>query len=189
MSAYSQEKMWSDFRVGLITFAGLALLVLGVIFAGGDKGLLFQKTSIVKAHLLDVGGLKKGSSVTLLGMAVGRVTDIGFATSVNPGESVVEVVMEVRSDVRARIKKDSVPVVRTQGMLGDRYIDIFGGTAVSEPLPEGEALVGDAATDFDKTLREATEVLDKSDKVLLTLNDLMQDFKKNPRRYFKFSVF
>ena len=181
--------MWSDFRVGLITFAGLALLVLGVIFAGGDKGLLFQKTSIVKAHLLDVGGLKKGSTVTMSGMAVGRVTDIGFARSPNPGESAVEVVMEIRSDVRQRIKKDSFPVVRTQGMLGDRYIDIFGGGAASEPLPEGGVLVGEAATDFDKTLRETTKVLNESDKVLLTVNEVMQDFKKNPRRYVKLSLF
>ena len=189
MTAYHQEKMWSDLRVGLITFAGLALLVLGVIFAGGDKGLLFQKTSIVKAHLLDVGGLKKGSTVTMSGMAVGRVTDIGFAATSNPGEGAVEVVMEVRADVRPRIKKDSVPVVRTQGMLGDRYLDIFGGGAASELLPEGGVLVGDVASDFDKTLREATEVMDKSDKALVTLNEVMQDFKKNPRRYLKFSVF
>jgi ABC-type transporter Mla subunit MlaD len=124
--------------------------------------------------------------------------------------------MEIRSDVRERIKTDSVPAIRTQGMLGDRYIDISMGTETAPSLPEGAPLVGEAATDFDKTLRQATEVLDETEKLLTAVNeqrgtagqlvydeklytslteittelkDLIQDFKKNPRRYIKFSLF
>lgn len=231
MTRYTQENAWSDFRVGLITFAGLALLILGVIFAGGDKGLLFHKTAVVKARLTDVGGLKKGSSVTMGGMTVGRVTDIRFVDSTastvltapkvqSPRDGTtgnqIEVTAEVRSDVRSRIKIDSVPAVRTQGMLGDRYLDISVGTETAALLPEGQILLGDEATDFDKTLRQASQVLKETEKLLnavnsqrgtagqlvydeelyksLTeitneLNSLIKDFKKNPRRYIKFSLF
>lgn len=231
MSRYSQEKAWSDFRVGLVTFAALALLILGVTFVGGDKGLLFHNTSLVKARLVDVGGLKKGSSVTMGGMVVGRVIDIRFVdgtVSTTPTDpkvqsprdgskgNQIEVSAEVRSDVRSRIKTDSVPAVRTQGMLGDRYIDISMGREAAQPLPEGQILLGEEATDFDKTLRQASQVLKETDKLLSAVNDqrgtagqlvyneelyksltqitnelnsLIKDFKKNPRRYIKFSVF
>jgi len=214
MSRYNQEKAWSDFRVGLITFAGLFCLVFGVVFAGGDKGLLFSKTSLVKARLLDVGGLKKGSSVTMGGMTIGRVTEITFVDGSR--ENQIEVVMEIRSNVRNRIKTDSVPSIRTQGMLGDRYVDISMGSDGAGELPGVSPLIGDAATDFDKTLRQATEVLTETEKLLTAVNDqrgtagrfvydeelystlteittelrdLIKDFKQHPRKYIKFSLF
>ena len=213
MGSYDREKAWSDFRVGLFTFAGVAFLILGVTFAGGDKGLLFQKISTVKAQLADVGGLKKGSSVSMGGMVVGRVTDIAFIDGAKG--SLIEVTMELRSKVRPRIKTDSLPAVRTQGMLGDRYIDISMGSETAESLPEGQALKGNAATDFDATLRQASDVLGETKKMLNAvneqqgtvgqlfhdqalydrlvelasqLNDLIKDFRKHPRKYVKFSL-
>lgn len=214
MAGYDQEKAWSDFRVGLITFAAFSLLVLGVTFAGGDKGLLFKKTSVVRAWLADVGGLKRGSSVTMGGMTVGKVTDITLGHGSK--RSQIEVTMEIRSDVRARIKTDSLPSVRTQGMLGDRYIDISMGNGKSGVLPEKRPLVGKAASDFDTTLRQASDVLNETQQLLNAinekqgtvgqffyderfydrlleitseLNELIKDFKKNPKRYVKLSIF
>ena len=223
MSQYDQAQVWSDFRVGIITFIGIVLLVLGITFAGGDKGLLFKKTSVIKARLADVGGLKKGGSVTMNGMMIGKVTNIVFTDGANDKEAVqgqdknqIEVTMEIRSDLRNRIKTDSVPSVRTQGMLGDRYIDLPSGSKDALPLPDGKVLIGASASDFDKTLKQAIEVMSESQKMLkaineeqgsagklvydqkfynnLTaitdqLNDLIKDFKKHPRRYIKFSLF
>ena len=198
--------------MGIITFAGIFLFVLGVVFAGGDKGLLFQKTCIVKALLPDVGGLKTGSSVTMGGMTVGRVTHVAF---IDGEKNQIEVTMQVRGNVRQRIKADSLPSVRTMGMLGDRYVDISMGTSAAEILPEGAALVGHPASDFDKVLRQANDVMSQTEKLLVAVNeqrgtagrlvydekfyqsltqiaeevrDLIKDFKKNPRRYVKLSL-
>ena len=199
--------------MGIITFVGVFLLILGVVFAGGDKGLLFRKTSFVKALLPDVGGLKTGSSVTMGGMTVGRVTHVMF---VDGEKNQIEVTMQMRSDVRHRVKSDSLPLVRTMGMLGDRYVDISMGTEKAGVLPEVTPLVGAPASDFDKALRQATQVMGETEKLLVAVNeqrgtagrlvyderlyttftqianeirDLIQDFKKHPRRYIKFSLF
>src|SRR3989344_5935807 len=159
MAQFEKEQIWIDFRIGLITFFAVVFLVLGITFAGGDKGLLLQKLTTVKARLADVGGLKKGASVTMSGMVIGKVTHITFAdgqdSEVVPGaggedgnivqpheNSQIEVAMEIRSDMRRRIKIDSVPAVRTQGMLGDRYIDLPSGSEEAEILPEGKVLIG-----------------------------------------------
>ena len=232
MSQNNQERVWSDFRVGLIALVSLVVLVAGIAFAGGDKGLLFKKTSTIRARLTDIGGLKKGSSVSMSGMIVGKVTGVSFVPSLSaPSEGLIpnaeaaiatspvnqiEVTMEVRSDVRDRIKTDSVPAVRTQGMLGDRYIDLPPGSKEAEPLGEGKVLLGASSSDFDKTLTQALAVLSETEKLLSAVNrqkgtagkllydeqfynhllditteldGLVKDFKKNPRRYIKFSVF
>ncbi len=214
MDSHEKKLKWSDLRVGLLAMAAVVFLVMGIIFAGGDKGLLFRNTSMVQARLFDVGGLKKGSSVTMGGMIVGRVTEIEFVN--DAGSKQIEVMMEVRRDVRKRIKADSVPAVRTQGMLGDRYIEISMGSDESGLLPEGQSLTGKSATDFDEAVRQATSVLEETEKLFVAINsksgtvgqlvydeqfyahlmeitaalqDLLQDFKKQPKRYLKMSLF
>lgn len=215
MTILDPERAWRDLRVGLVTFFALLLLIAGVTFAGGDKGLLFRKTGIVRARMTDIGGLKRGSTVAIGGMSVGKVTNIQFVGGPSNTQQ-IEVTMDIRSDVRNRIKADSVPAVRTQGMLGDRYIDLSFGSEDSPALAEGEILKGASATDFDQTLREAQDVLKEVQKLLAAINrkqgtvgrffyderfygnlmeitdevnDLIKDFKKQPRKYVKFSIF
>ncbi len=124
--------------------------------------------------------------------------------------------MVIKSNMRQKIRKDSIPSVRTMGMLGDRYMEISFGSPDSPVLQEDEILVGKGATDFDDTLREAKATLNESTKLLSAINqqqgtigqflsdsafynhlndvatemnELLKDFKKNPRRYIKFSLF
>ena len=204
----------SDLRVGLMSFAGLCVIVLGITLAGGDKGLLFAKTSLIRAHLNDVGGLKKGSSVTIGGMPIGKVVDITMVE--NTVGSRIEVLMNVRQDMRPKIKKDSIPTIKTQGMLGDRYLEIACGKNETLPLTDQEILEGTGSSDFDKTLQQANETLSETSRLLSAINnqegtagqliysgmihknlleltsqmeEILEDFKKNPRRYIKLSVF
>lgn len=219
MANHDRKQMLTDFRVGIITLAAIVFLILGILFAGGDKGLVFRKTSVVKARLADVGGLKKGGSVTMGGMIIGKVTDIQYIDHSNAPDdekNPIQVTMEIRSDMRNRIGTRTIPAVRTQGMLGDRYIDLPPARNGDPPLPEGQVLIGEQTTDFDKTLAEAIEVLNETHKVLSAVNeqrgtvgqlvhdeefyrrlvdvvtelkDLIQDFKKNPKKYIDLSVF
>ena len=209
-----RDKFFSDLRVGILTFVSLILLISGVLFAGGDKGVLFQKTVTLKAQINDVSGLKKGSTVTMGGMNIGKVTNVSLLNGEE--KNLIEVLMQVRSDVRDRIKSDSKPSIRTQGMLGDRYIEITPGSKDAAALEENQPLIGSCTSNFDDTLSEARTTLSETTKMLeainkqqgtlgqfvydeafynkLTditgeMNELIKDFKKNPRRYIKFSLF
>lgn len=208
------EHIMSDLRVGIVTFISITCLVIAVAFAGGDKGLLLQKSTTLKAHLNDISGLKKGSTVTLGGMSIGKVTDVQLLDG--NGENLIEVTMEIRSNVLVRIKADSKAAVRTQGMLGDRYIEISMGSQEAAPFDPAIPLLGNGGSNFDDALYQATETLTQTTKMLEAINqqqgsmghfvydeqfynkllaittqvqDLLKDFKQNPRRYVKLSVF
>ena len=203
----------SDLRVGLLTFLSICVLAAGIVLAGGDKGLLFKKTAHVKARMHDVGGLKKGAAVTMGGMVVGKVVDICFCPS---PDGRIELDLSIRQDMRGHIKADSIPVIKTQGMLGDRYVEIQAGSKEAPVLDADKPLVGKSAADFDEALREANTTLSETNKALGAINrqegtvgqflynkdfysklteleteiqDLIRDFKKQPRKYIKFSVF
>lgn len=212
MEAFGHEKMKSDFRVGLISFLAIGLLVAGITMTGGTKGLIFTETAIIKALMQDVGGLNKGSAVTMAGMNIGQVKDIIFPFSGH----YVEVKMEIQADLRHRIKDDSVPSIRTQGMLGDRYIEISMGSENAKTLPERDALMGEHGSQFDETINRAEAVLTETEKLLGAINqqtgtvgqlfyneelyhtlnstieelrELIIDFKANPKKYIDLDIF
>ena len=207
-------KTQSDFRVGLLTFLALCILAAGIALAGGDKGIFFQKTVLLRARLCNIGGLKKGAAVTIGGMNIGRVQQIGFSREEGP--HCIELLLAINKQMRSHIKADSVPVIKTQGMLGDRYIEISSGAPNAPELTEGEAITGKSATDFDETLQEASRTLSETTKLLGAINhqegsvgqllynkefytrmtdieaelhELLKDFKKQPLKYIKLSVF
>ncbi len=212
--AAEQVKTQSDFRVGLLTVLALCIVAAGITLAGGDKGLLFEKTSLVRARLSNIGGLKKGSGVTMGGMMIGKVQDISFVKNTVP--HCIEVKMSVSEKMRVNIKANSMPLIKTQGMLGDRYIEISAGDPAAPALPEDGILIGQSATDFDEALQKANTTLTETSKLLGAINqqegtvgqlfydkefytriteieaevhELIKDFKKQPRKYIKFSVF
>jgi len=213
MEDTSKENFWSDFRVGALTFLAISILIAGITLAGGTKGLILQETSTILASMKDVGGLKKGSAVTMGGMTIGEVTNIAFSLE-NP--RTIEVAMNIKSSLRSKIKSDSAPSIRTQGMLGDRYIEISMGSEDQPLLRDGEQLLGKTATDFDETLLYAKSVLSETEKMLTAINeqkgtlghifydaklydaltetteelrDLIRDFKENPKKYIDVSIF
>ena len=212
--AYDQTKTKSDFRVGLLTLLAICILAAGITLAGGDKGLLFEKTTLVHAQMSNIGGLKKGALVTMGGMAVGKVSRIAFESGAAP--HCIELSMMLSEKMRAYIKEASIPAIKTQGMLGDRYVEISAGSAEAPSLPEGAPLVGKSAADFDEALQGATQTLSETTKAMNAINkqqgsvgqflydkqfytsltdietelhELLKDFKQHPRKYIKFSLF
>lgn len=212
--SYDSTKTQSDFRVGLLTFLALCILAAGITLAGGDKGLLFQKTDSVRARLCNIGGLKKGAAVTMGGMMIGKVQGISFTSGSKP--HCIELTMTINKKMRAYIKTDSVPIIKTQGMLGDRYVEISTGSPDALTLAEDGLLTGHSAADFDEALREASNTLTETTKLLGALNrqegtlgrflydkefyvritdietevhELIKDFKKQPRKYINLSIF
>lgn len=202
-----------DFRVGLLTFSSLTLLLAGISFAGGSQ-LFLQETTPIIAYLPNVGGLRTGSSVCMAGMTVGKVTGISFAEAENANKIKVEFLID--KAIRSKIKVDSVPMVRTQGMMGDRYLDLSLGSVTSEMLPEGKNLLGESPSDFDATLREASKTMMEASKIMEAVNtkqgtigqffydqklytqltqlteelhDLIKDFKEKPSKYIDLSFF
>ncbi|MCS6837545.1 MAG: MlaD family protein [Bdellovibrionaceae bacterium] len=80
----------------------------------------------------DAGGLIKGSQVKISGIPVGIIKNIALEN----GKARVDIV--VSGDYP--ISTSSVARIRTQGILGDKYIDIYPGSVTDPPLGDGEVI-------------------------------------------------
>ncbi|HJV33975.1 MlaD family protein [Geomonas sp.] len=111
----------SHVKTGIFVVLALALFAWGVLLMGAKTKMFIPKGRI-SLIMNTVGGLKVGAPVWLAGVDVGVVRSIGFERPEENNQ--VEVVLEVAKDSLQKIGKDSVIVIKTRGLMGEKYVDI-----------------------------------------------------------------
>ncbi len=111
-------------RVGVFVLIGLAAF-LGMIYALGARARLFEARYTIHAEFNEVGGLVEGATVRLAGVQIGRVT--GVRLPPEPGGR-VRVDLTIGRQFANRVRKDSVARLETQGLLGDKIVELSVGT-------------------------------------------------------------
>lgn len=164
----SSNLSWSELKVGIFVMAAFLVVATAIVFLGETRKI-FAPTTAVRTVMTEVKGLKKGAPVMLAGVEVGTVKEITLSQSSD--SSGVDVVMEIEEGARGLLKKSSTASVRTQGLLGDRYIEISPGNPSDPPLSAGEPLKGTLPFDIQ-------ELVSKSPGGFETLNDLVDNMKK-----------
>jgi phospholipid/cholesterol/gamma-HCH transport system substrate-binding protein len=125
-----------QFRVGIFILAGLgALLAIGYLL--GAQARYFEPKYSLIAEFTEVGGLLEGATVRLAGVQIGRVADVVLAPE--PGGK-VRVTLRIARQFSDRIRRDSEARIMTQGLLGDKLIEITVGTSGQPPLRPGETI-------------------------------------------------
>jgi phospholipid/cholesterol/gamma-HCH transport system substrate-binding protein len=100
--------------IGLLCFAYLAIRL-------GDVGLFRENAYPVKAKFISISGLKEGATVELAGVRIGKVTKIDL----DQKDYEAEVEMSIKGDVK--LTEDVIASIRTQGIIGDRFVKITPG--------------------------------------------------------------
>ncbi len=141
------------FRVGL--FVLLALLTfLGAVYALGARARLFEARYTIHADFTEVGGLVEGATVRLAGVQIGRVSAVNLPPQ--PGGK-VRVDLTIARRFSDRIRKNSVARIETQGLLGDRIVEITVGDASAPAVAPGEALASRDPADFGRIVAAGAE--------------------------------
>lgn len=123
MKKYSMET-----TVGI--FVAICLLCVAYLtFKLGKVSILGDNSYPLFARFTSVTGLKVGSPVQMVGMQIGRVA--GFTMDQKDQVAVVE----LRIGNGFKIYDDAMASIKSDGLLGDRYvkIDAGGGGGLLEP--------------------------------------------------------
>lgn len=127
--------------VGILLIVGL--LCLGYLSISlGDVSLFGTNQYAVKAHFANISGLKKGAPVEIAGVTIGKVSKI----SLEDYEASVEMLI----DPEVKLQEDSIASVRTQGIIGDKYIKISPGGADELIEPGGEMFETESTIDLEE---------------------------------------
>lgn len=148
--------------VGLFVFIGLGLLVAGILVLGGQQNR-FSKTVQVTATFNTIGGLKKGSNIWFSGVKIGTVREVNFTKN-----RLVEIVMNIEGKSQEYIRKDAIAALSSEGFIGNKIIEIQGGTSTVPAIEDGDKLASKEALNTDEMI--ATLQLNNENLVAITEN-------------------
>jgi len=123
-------------RIGTFILSGL-LVFFAIIYLLGAQGRYFERKYDLVAEFTEVGGLIEGATVRLAGVQIGRVTAVELPEK--PGGK-VRVTITIARRFSERVRRDSEAKISTQGLLGDKIVEISIGTTAAPALKPGEVL-------------------------------------------------
>ncbi|GAB6191506.1 outer membrane lipid asymmetry maintenance protein MlaD [Desulfocastanea catecholica] len=127
------KKNTLEMGVGLFMIIGFAAFVYLALQLGEVSFLTRGKTYVLKAEFDNVAGVKKGASVQVAGVDVGEV----IAIELGPLDAAI---LSLQLVNKLKVPKDSVASVKSQGIIGDKYIQLsLGGD--EELFQAGEMIV------------------------------------------------
>lgn len=158
-------KFTTEAKVGIFVFIGL--LVLGYMsFKVGGFKVGRDKGYPVAAVFDTATGLKTGVPVQIAGIEVGIVEDIALE------DGRARVSFRVRSDVPLPL--DSTAVIRTSGVLGDKYVEIVPGSKGAPTLEPGGRLVNTRApADVDQLIAKISQISDDIKRVTGSMSEVL----------------
>lgn len=163
---------WKQGRVALLVIVSTLLLAYGVYRVGQIFDIFasrYELSTLVPSAL----GLRPGAPVTLAGQRIGQVKAIEFIpVNQKIGDANLRVVIAVADGVQDQIRADSRAFLRTQGLLGDKFVDIEPGTSGARILQPGDTLLSGESLDIDQFLNLAAGALDQATGIVLNLQEL-----------------
>lgn len=169
----SQKQLkWSELKVGLTVLA--ACITLGIlIFLMSGTGGLFTTKILLKSYFDNANGLRVGAPVRLAGVDIGNVTNIRVVQDRTKQLTPVEVLMKVNTRYRFNLRKDSLTLLSTAGVLGETYIDIDSSQAKGPPAADGDVLPSREVPDFGDMVRAGQGTLQNMDALIKRLDRIV----------------
>jgi phospholipid/cholesterol/gamma-HCH transport system substrate-binding protein len=148
--------------IGLFLILGIGLFTI-ILFLIGNRYDVFGKHVEFYAEFSDIGGLPSGAQVQVSGIEAGEVKSIGIPAS---PASKFRLKLQVRTNARGMIRTDSLVSIRTEGIVGDKYVFIREGTSTAPEAPDGATLPSKEPFDIGMALEKGSALLDKSSALL-----------------------
>lgn len=187
--AQQKQLTWTELRVGLFVLAGAVLLAVVIFYVtgGGGWGAKYR----LRAFLPEVDGLTVGAPVRVDGVDVGNVEKISIAVP-NPGEPAskdrnIEVDMRLQKDFQSYIRSDSSAVLITEGLLGNRYVDIDRGY-VGRVLENDEEIPGREEKALKQVVERSADLMDNLSSITKQASAVLTDVRNGHGSLGKFMV-
>jgi phospholipid/cholesterol/gamma-HCH transport system substrate-binding protein len=159
-----------NIRVGVLVSVGTLLLIFA-LYTIGNKQNIFGSTFNISATFQNVNGLMTGNNVRFAGIDVGTVKSIEIIN-----DSSVRVNMMIENRIQPFIKKNAIASVGTDGLMGNKLININAGgnNNNSESIEDKDVLRTQRPIETDEMLRTLNRTNDNVSNISENLKVITQ---------------
>jgi phospholipid/cholesterol/gamma-HCH transport system substrate-binding protein len=140
------RKPLNTVKLGAFVLAGLAFMVL-MLYTVGKNRNLFGSNFLLKARFPDASGLTAGNNVRFSGIDAGTVKSV---TVLN--DTTIEVAMLIKSELRAHIRKNCVASIGTDGLMGNKLLNLSPVSGKAAQAAAGDVLAGKSEAGTDQVI-------------------------------------
>jgi phospholipid/cholesterol/gamma-HCH transport system substrate-binding protein len=157
--------------IGAFVVGGLALFVFG-LFLIGNRRNMFTSRFEVYAEFSKMAALQRSGKVRVAGMDAGEVDSI-TVPAMPSGKFRVK--MFVRGDLHQLVRNDSVASIQTDGIVGNKFVEIDAGSDASPQVADGATITGKDPFEF-------ADLLDQASAGITTIMGTINDLKGNAQQ-------
>ena len=171
--------MNSTVKVGIMTLIA-AVLLSYMVFIIGDFSFSEQGYSFV-ISFYSVNGLSKGSTVSMSGVKIGKVTSI----EIRDDQVFVNAYIQ---DKKLHIRRKSTFTISTAGLMGEKFVEIMPTRDYTSPyVSDGEIVAGTDPTRMDELFEQGNVLIQKLQELTASAKDIIGDpeLKENTRIMFR----
>jgi phospholipid/cholesterol/gamma-HCH transport system substrate-binding protein len=150
--------MSQNIRLGAFVLIALAIFALFIFLVGSTESR-FQSNDRLQAQFQNVSGLEAGADVRVGGLRKGTVRKIVLPSA---PDGKVTVVMDVSRQTRNLIKQDSIASIQSEGLVGNKYVEVAFGSEASPQVPQGGTIQSTPPVDISDLIHKADGLLDSS---------------------------
>jgi outer membrane protein OmpA-like peptidoglycan-associated protein len=149
-------------NVGAFLIAGLALFGVG-LFLIGSRQKVFSRGFEIYSNFSTVSGLVTGADVRVSGLQAGELLEIQV-----PPRPSGQYRLKIRLDQRVHplIREDSIATIQSEGLVGDKFLEIDKGSDASPECAAGATIQSMDPFDFSDLMQEARGLLDNTNSTI-----------------------
>ncbi|MFP4024192.1 MAG: MlaD family protein [Thiohalospira sp.] len=138
----------NNIKLGLFVGVGALIFILAIYYIGRQSNI-FGRNFTVSGDFKDISGLKVGNDVRFSGINIGTVSRVKIIN-----DSLVRVSLNLQNDVRKFIRKDSKMEIGTEGLMGNKIVNIYSGSRNEEIIENGDSLETLEVVNIDNILKQ-----------------------------------
>ncbi|MBL7837543.1 MAG: MCE family protein [Bacteroidetes bacterium] len=134
-------------KLGFFVLVGTIFLIIAMYLIGAKQSL-FTDTFKIQVNFHNVDGLMPGNNVRFAGIDVGTVDDVKIIN-----DSSVNVTLRIENKFKSYIKKNALVSIGTDGLMGNKLVNINSAQTPGESIEENDVLVSIRPIETDAMLR------------------------------------
>jgi len=141
----------NNIKLGAFVLSGLTLMIFAFFIIGKNNNI-FGNDFKLKVRFSNLNGLTAGNNVLFSGLQAGTVKEIELIN-----DSTIEVTMQINSKVKSFIHKNAIAAVGTEGLMGNKVVNISPVKGISQKVEEGDLLQAKNMANMDEIIEKLAQ--------------------------------
>lgn len=167
-------KFNNEIKTGIIVVAAILVFMYISAKMGGGKVIGGYKLNVMFDY---VSGLEDKAPVKLAGVKVGEVEKVSHVYK--DDQTRVMATLALAGD--AKVRQDSKLLIRTTGLIGEKYVEITGGSKGSPVIAKGSTLEGTNPFEMEELIAKLDSAVQDLQKLMGHADSVLVDNKEDIR--------